>query len=46
MDWRNLCKVRGEKIERCTDDGYYERKISGMEAQAIVMLTETIKGYA
>ena len=35
----------GEKIERCTDDGYYERKISGMEAQAIVMLTETIKGY-
>ena len=36
----------GEKIERCTDDGYYERKISGIEAQAIVMLTETIKGYA
>lgn len=36
----------GEKIERCTDDGYYERKISGIEAQAVALLTETIKGYA
>lgn len=36
----------GEKIERCTDNGYYERPISGIEAQAVVMLTETIKGYA
>ena len=36
----------GEKIERCTDNGYYERPISGIEAQAVALLTETIKGYA